>query len=149
VSQSRYTSSRNGPLTDSYIHRYAVFPEHLEVITSSNLLKIVGNISGPMVVVEGRPRASGWAMVMPEKLNGDVPVSPNGKDDAGIVAELLRWVVGESDWHSKLSIRSTLNAIVRSQGSTMPSLFTDDQSIITGIETIPSRYFSATMVIRR
>jgi hypothetical protein len=72
-----------------------VFPEHLEVITSSNLLKINGHISGSMVVVEGRPRLSGWAMVMPEKLNNDGPASPNGKDDAGIVAELLKWVVGE------------------------------------------------------
>lgn len=35
-------------------------------------------------------------MIMPEKLDGAVPVSPNGKDDAGIVAELLKWVVGES-----------------------------------------------------
>jgi len=34
-------------------------------------------------------------MVMPEKLNNDGPASPNGKDDAGIVAELLKWVVGE------------------------------------------------------
>jgi hypothetical protein len=58
-------------------------------------LKLVGNISGTMVVVEGRPRLSGWAMVMPERTTGDMPVSPNGKDDAGIVAGLLRWVVGE------------------------------------------------------
>jgi hypothetical protein len=149
VSRPRCTSSRNDSLTNPYSRRYAVFPEHLEVITSSNLLKIVGNISGPMVVVEGRPRASGWAMVMPEKLNGDVPVSPNGKDDAGIVAELLRWVVGKSSGSQNCfrGVRSTYFGCT--QGSTMPFLSMDDQSIITGIETIPSRYFSATMVIRR
>jgi hypothetical protein len=142
-------SSRNDSLTNSTTRRYAVFPEHLEVITSSNLLKIVGNISGPMVVVEGRPRASGWAMVMPEKLNGDVPVSPNGKDDAGIVAELLRWVVGESGWHPKLFTVGCLTYFICTQGSTMPFRFMDDQHTIIGIEIIPNRCSSAIMVIRR
>lgn len=77
---------------------YAVFPEHLEVITSSNLLKVVGNIAGDMVVVEGRPRLSGWAMIMPEKLaesTGGNSQNAVGKEDPGIVAELLKWVVGE------------------------------------------------------
>ena len=88
-------------------------------------------------------------MVMPEKLNGDVPVSPNGKDDAGIVAELLRWVVGGSDRHSKLFTARRLTYFVCTQGFTMPFLFMDDRSTIIGIEIIPNRYSSAIMVIRR
>lgn len=90
-------------LTIKFRYRYAVFPEHLEVITSSNLLKVVGNISGDMVVVEGRPRLSGWAMIMPEKLaesTGGNSQNAVGKEDPGIVAELLKWVVGKSSRQS-------------------------------------------------
>lgn len=80
-------------LTITYVSQaYAVFPEHLEVVTSSNLLKIVGNISGDMVVVEGRPRMSGWAMIMPEREEESAP-PPTGPP----IMDMLRWLVGFHD----------------------------------------------------
>lgn len=79
-------------LTITYVSQaYAVFPEHLEVVTSSNLFKIVGNISGDMVVVEGRPRMSGWAMIMPER--EEEQTAPSGPP----IADMLRWLVGFHD----------------------------------------------------
>lgn len=32
---------------------------------------------------------------MPERVAGDSPIGLAGKDDPGIVADLLRWVIGE------------------------------------------------------
>ncbi len=75
-------------------HRFAVFPEHLEVVTSSNLLKVVGHISGEMVVVEGRQRLSGWIMIMPERPETDPQVSEEASPP---VLDMLRWCVGIHD----------------------------------------------------
>ncbi|WVN89606.1 uncharacterized protein L203_104833 [Cryptococcus depauperatus CBS 7841] len=51
---------------------YAVFPEQLGVISSSNLFKVVGHITGEIVTIETRLRDSGWALLMPEH-PGDNP----------------------------------------------------------------------------
>ena len=68
---------------------YAVFPERLEVMVQSNLMKVVGRVSGELVTIENRLRDSGWALIMPETPEpGSAPtISPLGN--------MMRWVTGE------------------------------------------------------
>ncbi|KAJ9127668.1 hypothetical protein QFC24_001078 [Naganishia onofrii] len=72
---------------------YAVYPEQIDVIPMSNLLKVTGRISGDLVVVEGRPRLNGWAMIMCEKQDQDTPA--NGASHP-VVVDMLRWATGTS-----------------------------------------------------
>jgi len=71
---------------------YAVFPERLEVMSQSNLMKVVGRIGGELVSIEGRLRDSGWALIMPETpeaaagANSPPPISP--------LDNMMRWVTG-------------------------------------------------------
>jgi CCR4-NOT transcriptional complex subunit CAF120 len=58
------------------------------------LFKVIGHISGEMVVVEGRQRLSGWIMIMPERLEVDTH-SPD--DVSPLVLDMLRWCVGIHD----------------------------------------------------
>jgi CCR4-NOT transcriptional complex subunit CAF120 len=71
---------------------YAVFPERLEVMSQSNLLKVVGKIGGDLVTIEGRMRDSGWALIMPETpettSNAAPPPTP--------LVNMMKWVTGES-----------------------------------------------------
>lgn len=87
---------------------YAVFPERLEVMSQSNLFKVVGRISGEMVTVEGRLRDSGWALLMPEH-----PENAGGASASGSLSShghglghhqaqgmtplttMMRWVTGK------------------------------------------------------
>jgi hypothetical protein len=71
--------------------RYAVFPERLEVMSQSNLMKVVGRINGDLVTIEGRLRDSGWALIMPEA-PGEGTASP---PPASPLASMMRWVTGE------------------------------------------------------
>jgi CCR4-NOT transcriptional complex subunit CAF120 len=69
--------------------RYAVFPERLEVISQSNLMKVVGRVGGEMVTIEGRMRDSGWALVMPESADGNgTPPSMTP------LTNMMKWVTG-------------------------------------------------------
>lgn len=90
---------------------YAVFPERLEVMSQSNLFKVVGRISGEMVTVEGRLRDSGWALLMPEH-----PENAGGANASGSLSShghglghhqaqgmtpltsMMRWVTGKFSW---------------------------------------------------
>ncbi len=85
-----------GATTDICPFSFAVFPEHLEVVTSSNLLKVVGHISGDMVVVEDRQRLSGWVMIMPERLEETSAHAPHDGDSPPVM-DMLRWCVGFHD----------------------------------------------------
>ena len=71
---------------------YAVFPERLEVMSQSNLMKVVGRIGGELVTIEGRLRDSGWALIMPEH-RGDAAPSPSPSTP---LANMMLWVTGES-----------------------------------------------------
>lgn len=73
------------------VRSHAVFPERLEVVTQSNLMKVVGKIGGEMVTIEGRLRDSGWALVMPEAAEG-VPAGSTTP-----LTDMLRWVTGVHD----------------------------------------------------
>lgn len=83
--------------SDAPCHSYAVFPERLEVISQSNLFKVVGRVAGEMVTIEGRLRDSGWALIMPE--TGETPGTP-GSTSSGLtptpLANMMRWVTGKS-----------------------------------------------------
>jgi CCR4-NOT transcriptional complex subunit CAF120 len=72
--------------------RYAVFPERLEVMSQSNLMKVVGRVNGELVTIEGRLRESGWALIMPEA-PGEGTASPPPSTP---LANMMRWVTGES-----------------------------------------------------
>jgi CCR4-NOT transcriptional complex subunit CAF120 len=76
-------------IVDGADGRYAVFPERLEVISQSNLMKVVGRIGGEMVTIEGRMRDSGWALVMPESPEGASPPTQTP------LTNMMRWVTGE------------------------------------------------------
>jgi CCR4-NOT transcriptional complex subunit CAF120 len=68
---------------------YAVFPERLDVMSQSNLMKVVGRIGGEVVTIEGRLRDSGWALIMPDQpevVPGGPAVSP--------LNNMMRWVTG-------------------------------------------------------
>lgn len=56
----------------------------------SNLLKVTGRISGELVVVEGRTRLSGWAMIMCERQEQETAMPANQP----IVCDMLRWAIG-------------------------------------------------------
>ncbi|RXK40642.1 hypothetical protein M231_02099 [Tremella mesenterica] len=68
---------------------YAVFPERLEVMSQSNLMKVVGHIYGELVTVETRLRDSGWALIIPEPVAESSTASP--------LANMMRWVTGVHD----------------------------------------------------
>lgn len=72
---------------------YAVFPERLEVMSQSNLTKIVGRISGELVTIEGGLRDSGWALIMPEAPVEDAapPTTPSPLNN------MMRWVTAFHD----------------------------------------------------
>lgn len=88
---------------------YAVFPERLEVMSQSNLFKVVGRISGEMVTVEGRLRDSGWALLMPEHFeNAGAASSTSSLSSHGHklghhqvgqamtpLGSMMRWVTGK------------------------------------------------------
>ncbi|OXG96137.1 CCR4-NOT transcriptional complex subunit CAF120 [Cryptococcus neoformans A2-102-5] len=90
---------------------YAVFPERLEVMSQSNLFKVVGRISGEMVTVEGRLRDSGWALLMPEHFeNAGAASSTSSLSSHGHrlghhqvgqamtpLGSMMRWVTGFHD----------------------------------------------------
>ncbi|KIR42534.1 CCR4-NOT transcriptional complex subunit CAF120 [Cryptococcus deuterogattii 99/473] len=89
---------------------YAVFPERLEVMSQSNLFKVVGRISGEMVTVEGRLRDSGWALLMPEHPENAGGASASGSLSShghGLghhqaqgmtpLTSMMRWVTGFHD----------------------------------------------------
>jgi CCR4-NOT transcriptional complex subunit CAF120 len=82
-----------------FCRRFAVYPEHLELIGQSNLLKVVGRIGGDMVAVEGRLRESGWAMIMPERPEEDVmppPATfPEEMNNVALLNDMMRWIIGE------------------------------------------------------
>jgi hypothetical protein len=78
-------------VTPYVVLRYAVYPEQTEVIPMSNLLKVSGRISGELVVVEGRTRLSGWAMIMCERQEQETAVPANQP----IVCDMLRWAIGK------------------------------------------------------
>jgi len=71
--------------------RYAVFPERLEVMSQSNLMKVVGRVNGDLVTIEGRLRDSGWALIMPEA-PGEGTASP---PPSSPLASMMRWVTGK------------------------------------------------------
>jgi hypothetical protein len=73
--------------------RYAVFPERLEVMAQSNLLKVAGRVGGDLVTIEGRVRESGWALIMPESTEA-VSGSPTPQTPLG---NMMRWVTGFHD----------------------------------------------------
>ncbi len=72
--------------------RYAVFPERLEVMAQSNLMKVIGRVGGELVTIEGRLRDSGWALMMPES-PGEGTASPPPSTP---LANMMRWVTGTS-----------------------------------------------------
>lgn len=72
---------------------YAIFPERLEVISQSNLMKIVGRISGDLVTIEGGLRDSGWALIMPEAPVDD-PAPPTTPSP---LSSMMRWVTAFHD----------------------------------------------------
>lgn len=65
-----------------------MFPERLEVISQSNLMKVVGRVGGEMVTIEPRMRDSGWALVMPESAEG------NASPPANPLTNMMKWVTG-------------------------------------------------------
>jgi CCR4-NOT transcriptional complex subunit CAF120 len=71
---------------------YAVFPERLEVMSQSNLMKVVGRIGGEMVTIEGRLRDSGWALIMPES-----PQEGTAAPSTSPLTNMMRWVTGFHD----------------------------------------------------
>ena len=71
-------------------HSYAVFPERLEVMAQSNLMKVVGRIGGELVTIEGRLRDSGWALIMPESVESGSGTSPSTP-----LSNMLPWVTGK------------------------------------------------------
>lgn len=71
-------------------HSYAVYPEQIDVIPMSNLLKVTGNISGELVVIEGNPPIVGWTMIMCEKQEHES--GPQASQP--VVVDMLRWAVG-------------------------------------------------------
>jgi CCR4-NOT transcriptional complex subunit CAF120 len=73
---------------------YAVFPERVEVVQQSNLMKIVGRVSGSLIAVEGGLRDSGWALIMPEAATDDFGASHT---PALPVTNMLRWIVAFHD----------------------------------------------------
>ncbi|BEJ16455.1 hypothetical protein CspHIS471_0510600 [Cutaneotrichosporon sp. HIS471] len=73
---------------------YAMFPERLEVISQSNLMKVVGRVSGELVTIEGGLRESGWAMIMPEAPGGDNSTAANKASPLGT---MMRWVTAFHD----------------------------------------------------
>jgi CCR4-NOT transcriptional complex subunit CAF120 len=73
--------------------RYAVFPERLEVMSQSNLMKVVGRIGGELVAIEGRLRESGWALIMPESPEV-TPGTPPVPAQTPLV-NMMKWVTGE------------------------------------------------------
>lgn len=82
------------------VHRYAVFPERLEVMSQSNLMKVVGRINGELVTIEGRLRDSGWALIMPEAPGEGAPSPPPSSP----LANMMRWVTGEhAGYHPRVS----------------------------------------------
>lgn len=74
---------------------YAVFPERLEVMAQSNLMKAVGRIGGDMVTIEGRLRDSGWVLIMPEGVEGEDGVK--GAKGPTPLANMMKWVTGFHD----------------------------------------------------
>jgi CCR4-NOT transcriptional complex subunit CAF120 len=74
--------------------RYAVFPERLEVMSASNLMKVVGRVNGELVTIEGRLRDSGWALIMPEAPGDGMAASPPVTTQTPL-ANMMRWVTGE------------------------------------------------------
>jgi hypothetical protein len=83
-------------------NRYAVYPEQIEVIPMSNLLKVTGNIAGELVVVEGHPPIVGWTMIMCEK--PEVETGPQANQP--VVCDMLRWAIGKS---AAYVVRRSLN----------------------------------------
>ncbi|WVQ63247.1 uncharacterized protein L199_001398 [Kwoniella botswanensis] len=79
---------------------YSVFPERLEVMSSSNLCKVVGRVSGDMVTIEGRLRDSGWALLMPEG-PGEGPSGEkshhHGPNGTTPLSNMMQWVTGFHD----------------------------------------------------
>ncbi|GMK54440.1 hypothetical protein CspeluHIS016_0110260 [Cutaneotrichosporon spelunceum] len=73
---------------------YAMFPERLEVISQSNLMKVVGRVSGELVTIEGGLRESGWAMIMPEAPSDDHSTAGNRLSPLGV---MMRWVTAFHD----------------------------------------------------
>lgn len=92
TSKNRTTSLPVLTLTN-VTQTYAVFPERVEVIVQSNLMKAVGRISGELVTIEGGLRDSGWALIMPEPVADD-PAAPQPPTP---VATMLRWVTAFHD----------------------------------------------------
>ena len=76
--------------------RYAVFPERLEVMSQSNLMKVVGRVNGELVTIEGRLRDSGWALIMPETPETDSPSRPS-RGSPSPLNNMMRWVTGFHD----------------------------------------------------
>ena len=74
--------------------RYAVFPERLEVMAQSNLMKVVGRVGGEMVTIEGRLRDSGWALIMPEAMGPDSQSSTSTPAQTPL-SNMMKWVTGE------------------------------------------------------
>jgi CCR4-NOT transcriptional complex subunit CAF120 len=68
-----------------------MFPERLDVISQSNLMKVIGRIGGELVTIEGRLRDSGWALIMPEAQNE--PALPGRTP----LAHMMRLVTGFHD----------------------------------------------------
>lgn len=78
------------------VYSYAVFPERLEVMSQSNLLKVVGRIGGELVTIEGRLRDSGWALIMPESIAEGTAATPPAGSQTPLV-NMMRWVTGFHD----------------------------------------------------
>ncbi|KAK4683561.1 hypothetical protein P7C73_g6682, partial [Tremellales sp. Uapishka_1] len=76
---------------------YAVFPERLEVMSQSNLMKVVGKVGGDMVTIEGRLRDSGWALIMPEIAAPEGPASSPTAPVKTPLASMMRWVTAFHD----------------------------------------------------
>jgi hypothetical protein len=111
-------------------HSFAVFPEHLEVVTSSNLLKVVGHISGEMVVIEGKQRLSGWVMIMPEKPETETHVPDEASPP---ILDMLRWCVGIHDAFGLYGRPERYNWNPRDPASLFfgyPEILTNDVSVV-------------------
>ena len=78
---------------------YAVFPERLEVMSQSNLMKVVGRVNGELVTIEGRLRDSGWALIMPEGSSEGAASTPPPSP----LSNMMRWVTGELENAVELS----------------------------------------------
>ncbi|KAL7423905.1 hypothetical protein Q5752_001490 [Cryptotrichosporon argae] len=76
---------------------YAVFPERLEVVSNSNLFKVVGRIGGDLVTIEGRLRDSGWALIMPDTPDATLPPANGSSLGMTPLVNMMRWVTGFHD----------------------------------------------------